>query len=112
MTHFAYDNRLYLDDEGLEDDHSLHQVRMWQTLLNEKGPFELAHDLELNLICFRYRPPEVAEDELDKLKEEIQQKLMISGKGFVSMAAQCISKPVDNGKRQAGRVHERERLGQ
>lgn len=79
--------RLYLGDNGIGEliDHSLHQVEMWHALLRERDCFELAHEPELNLLCFRYRPDDVLDDTLNRLNERIQWELMQSGKGFVSI---------------------------
>lgn len=79
--------RLYLGDDGIGElvDQGLRQVEMWQALLKERNCFALAHEPDLNLMCFRYRPGGLTDDELNRLNEQIQRELMLSGKGFVSI---------------------------
>ncbi|WCK55315.1 aspartate aminotransferase family protein [Aneurinibacillus sp. Ricciae_BoGa-3] len=79
--------RKYLGDTGLAEiiDGTLRKVSDWAALLYDSGQFELAHKPDLNLLCFRYRPLNVDDDRLDELNEWIQQQLMNSGVGFVSL---------------------------
>jgi glutamate/tyrosine decarboxylase-like PLP-dependent enzyme len=50
---------------------------------------ELADDLELlapaplNIVCFRYRPPDVSEDALDELNLEIGRAALTDGRVYV-----------------------------
>lgn len=79
--------RLYLGDDGIGElvDQGLRQVKMWQALLKERNCFELAHEPDLNLVCFRYRRGGLSDDELNRLNEQIQRELMLCGEGFVSI---------------------------
>lgn len=79
--------RLYLGDRGLADliDLNLQQVALWQKLLSEHDCFELAHEPDLNLLCFRYVQEHRTDVDLSRLNEEIQQQLRHEGQGFVSI---------------------------
>ncbi|MCL6577553.1 aminotransferase class I/II-fold pyridoxal phosphate-dependent enzyme [Kyrpidia sp.] len=81
--------RRYLGDSGLTElvERNLAQVRAWADLLRAHPAFELAHEPELNLLCFRYRPAGVADERLDAINEEIQRELMRSGEGFLSVTS-------------------------
>ncbi len=79
--------RIYLGDAELENliNNNLHQTEQWVNILQSNGNFELAHKPDLNLVCFRYHPNAIDKNLLDKLNEWLQQQLMESGVGFVSM---------------------------
>lgn len=79
----------YLGDTGISAlvEHSLAQVREWTDLLKANPEIELAHEPQLNLLCFRYRSDDVEMGMLDIYNESIQRELMNSGKGFVSLTS-------------------------
>src|SRR5262249_30160587 len=45
--------------------------------------FELLAPVPLNVVCFRYRPPEAPEQELDDLNERIAQAVLTDGRIYV-----------------------------
>ncbi len=79
--------KLYLGDEGLREmvDHNLDQVKNWLEILQSTGHFELAHHPDLNLLCFRFHDQGLTPLKHNELNAHIQQQLMDSGKGFVSL---------------------------
>ncbi|MHB8396357.1 MAG: pyridoxal phosphate-dependent decarboxylase family protein [Thermoplasmataceae archaeon] len=78
--------RLYLGDNGLAGiiDKSIELVSEWKLMLSESEGFEIAHEPDLNILCFRYKPKGLDENEVDFLNDSIQKEVMKSGKGYVS----------------------------
>lgn len=78
--------RHYLGDDGLAEviDKSIELVSKWKLMLLKSEGFEIAHEPDLNILCFRYKPKGYDENEADLLNDSIQKELMISGKGYIS----------------------------
>ncbi len=78
--------KLYLGDDGLSKliEKGFENVSKWDSMLREKENFEIAHRSDLNILCFRYRPENMDENEADLLNDSIQRELMKSGKGYLS----------------------------
>ena len=51
--------------------------------VEESEDFELLAPVPLNVVCFRYRPPGVAETELDALNERIADEVLTDGRIYV-----------------------------
>ncbi len=51
--------------------------------LRERAPFEVALPPESNIVCFRYRPPELEDAALDALQAAIRARLLASGKFYI-----------------------------
>lgn len=51
--------------------------------VDDAPDFERLAEVPLNIVCFRYRPPDVAEDELDELNERIGREAMADGRLYV-----------------------------
>jgi glutamate/tyrosine decarboxylase-like PLP-dependent enzyme len=60
-------------------DHAAHLVR----LIEEADDMELLLAAPLNIVFFRYRPPDVPEDELDDLNLGIEQQILTDGRVYV-----------------------------
>lgn len=78
--------KLYLGDDGLSKlvERGFENVSRWANILRENPKFEVPHLPDLNILCFRYRPTNVSEKEIDSLNDKIQRGLMKSGEGYVS----------------------------
>ena len=65
--------------------------------VEETPELELLAPAPLNVVCFRYRPPEVSEDELDELNLRIAQEALRDGRvyfGRTRWAGQVAFRPV------------------
>lgn len=51
--------------------------------VDEAPDFELLADVPLNIVCFRYRPQDAPEDELNELNERIGRDVMADGRLYV-----------------------------
>jgi len=51
--------------------------------VDEAPDFERLAEAPLNIVCFRYRPPDVPEDELNELNERIGREVMEDGRLYV-----------------------------
>jgi len=51
--------------------------------VDEAPDFERLAEVPLNIVCFRYRPPDVPEEELDELNERIGRDVMADGRIYV-----------------------------
>jgi glutamate/tyrosine decarboxylase-like PLP-dependent enzyme len=58
---------------------NLRQAAELARLVEESADLELAAPVPLNVVCFRCRPPGVAEDDLDPLNREVLMRLQESG---------------------------------
>jgi glutamate/tyrosine decarboxylase-like PLP-dependent enzyme len=52
-------------------------------LVEEAPDMELLASAPLNIVCFRYRPEGVPEDELDALNLEIEERVLLDGRVYV-----------------------------
>jgi glutamate/tyrosine decarboxylase-like PLP-dependent enzyme len=56
-----------------------------QRLLQESGDFEILHQRQLSIVCFRYVPGKNADEEtLDRLNLDIAEQLRMGGRAFIS----------------------------
>src|SRR5262249_26295121 len=51
--------------------------------IRSSDEFELLADVPLNIVCFRYRPPDVSEDALDDLNLELGAQVLEDGRVYV-----------------------------
>ncbi|HUG87444.1 MAG TPA: aspartate aminotransferase family protein [Actinomycetota bacterium] len=51
--------------------------------VDEAPDFERLAEVPLNIVCFRYRPPDVPEEELNELNERIGREVMADGRLYV-----------------------------
>jgi aromatic-L-amino-acid/L-tryptophan decarboxylase len=58
-----------------------HELQKW---IIDDGRFEILAPLTLNLICFRYNPGNISEDQLNELNEKLLSRINKSGKIYVS----------------------------
>jgi len=63
---------------------NVEQARYLAGLLDSRPETELLADVALNVVCFRYRPVEVAEERLNELNRELLMRLEESGIAVVS----------------------------
>jgi aromatic-L-amino-acid decarboxylase len=55
-----------------------------QRLLEESTGFEIVSPRRLSIVCFRYRRPGLADEELDRLNECLARDLLATGRAFLS----------------------------
>lgn len=60
------------------------QARYLTELVEEKEELELMAPVPLNIVCFRYRDPELMDEALDELNDQLLRRLMFSGAGAPS----------------------------
>jgi glutamate/tyrosine decarboxylase-like PLP-dependent enzyme len=63
---------------------NVEQARYLAGLLDSRPEMELLADVPLNVVCFRYRPVEGAEERLNELNKELLMRLQESGIAVVS----------------------------
>lgn len=59
-------------------------------MLRKNENFEIARRPDLNILCFRYKPKEFEEEEVDFLNDRIQKELMVSGMGIFQTPGETI----------------------
>ena len=60
------------------------QARYLERLIEARADFELLAEVPLNVVCFRYRSADVAEDSLNELNRELLMRLQESGVAVIS----------------------------
>ncbi|MFD1158046.1 pyridoxal phosphate-dependent decarboxylase family protein [Roseovarius aestuarii] len=78
-----------LKEHGVEKfgrliDQNIAQARYLTEMVNEDAELELAAPTTVNIVCFRYKPAELADDALETLNTEIMIRLQESGTAAVS----------------------------
>jgi len=71
---------------GLQDMVRRHvgMARAFKAEVDTAPDFETLAPSPLNLVCFRYRPPGAPEEELDRLNEELMERLNASGEVYLT----------------------------
>jgi glutamate/tyrosine decarboxylase-like PLP-dependent enzyme len=57
--------------------------------VDEAGDLERLADVPLNIVCFRYRPPDVPDRELDALNARLGEDLLADGRVYVGTTRYC-----------------------
>ncbi len=69
---------------GAAMEENVRQAKLMGNLIDESDAFELLAPVQLNVVCFRYRPDHLEEGPLDRLNDEIVIRLQESGEAVTS----------------------------
>ncbi len=69
---------------GAAIDTNVRQARLLGDLIDADRDFELLAPIQLNIVCFRYRRPDLDEDQLDRFNDELVIALQESGEAVAS----------------------------
>jgi glutamate/tyrosine decarboxylase-like PLP-dependent enzyme len=65
-------------------EHCCRLTELAQALLDEAGVFEVMSPRRLSIVCFRYRPPGLRDDDLDRLNLALVERLRETNRAFIS----------------------------
>lgn len=75
----------YFGEEVFEEnvDRLYDQAKLFASLINKDPSFELGHDPEANIICFRYRTTDSSEEDLNMINAKIRQQVLEEGRFYI-----------------------------